>query len=645
MSNIIQKLRNEGSLVGYWDFRSGTILDWSGKGNHGTSFGSTPYFTKNGLDFGTGNFKYVAVPDNPSLRLATGCILGLANEGNLSITTNAAFCYKRKATIEYGLYFNAGGIVNNGTVAAGITYAVPKSTKCVASNFTNGAKSNFYLDGVYIGDSAAAGTFTPSNQDLRIGNYTNTVGRISCLCIINRPLTATEHAQLYAELQSQIWPTVPSVRSYFDVKPKVPDNGLVAAWDFGQLNNGTVVDSTGNGRNLTQVNHPVIQNSVVGKAIKLWDEDYFTFNPGFGISGEYSISMVLRPDLYSNTGTNSHHILYRTAGQSIVSLTLNSGLGRFSFSDTIGGSTRSIAATTGIPTGMTVFATFTWNNDKLRIYINGDEHIASASYVGASTFFNASSTCYVGNAGTTVNYDYSGLIKSMSVYNRALSAAEIKSLYESSGLKQIGYSSDFGSPVSTASRGGVTGSNLETTGFRFGSTTPRYTVDTSTINGTTVKTLKCGTAGPLYLPGSETGQSSTELCYGTWDIWINKAASSVTDVYLVSTTGTTADNKYLLRLDSTEFVQLVYNSASMGATAADYIVAGQWYNYKIVRGYNNIFKAYVKSTDGTVRLALTTAAHASVVTGSLGMLLDLDAGDLVSLGSVDGQYTISKKIV
>ncbi len=292
----------------------------------------------------------------------------------------------------------------------------------------------------------------------------------------------------------------------------------------------------------------------------------------------------------------------------------------------------------GVWTLMTVVYDHT--NSVVTVYRNGEVFVAPAACVG----FSAVSTqnfCISRMGTSAIVQGIKGGVKSCQVFNRALTAAEVRSLFEKSGLKEIQETSGFGTPVSTASRGGITGSYLEQTRWQFGSTTPRYTIDTSTIQGEVVKTIKCATAGHLYKP-THSSFTPQQAAYGQWTIWINKAAASQTDFLFIADNNTLANSKYLLRLGATEYVQLVYNNSNMATTGVDAIVPSVWYRYRITRGFDNIFRCYVMPSGGSEALVLTTTANAAI-TSSAYSVLDLDASDQISIGSMNDTYNMTWK--
>jgi hypothetical protein len=242
------------------------------------------------------------------------------------------------------------------------------------------------------------------------------------------------------------------------------------------------------------------------------------------------------------------------------------------------------------------------------------------------------------------------------IYSRALSAAEIKTLFAASGLLQVRESSDWGSPVSTAARGGITAGYLEQTGWQFGSTVPRYSVATSTVQGKTVKTISCSTAGHLYraISSQTTGP---QAAYGTWEWTFIKSAGG--DIYFMPVAsdkiepGLAGNNGYFVRVDSNEKVWL-YKVAGVTltpllSTGNDYVVAGSAYTFRLTRTFTGIWTLWIRGLAATPGWTLVSnagggtnpTAAENTYTSSQYQVMYMRATDMISLGSVDGDYAMS----
>ncbi|MFA5135467.1 MAG: LamG-like jellyroll fold domain-containing protein [Patescibacteria group bacterium] len=577
--------------------------------------------------------------------------MGFAAGGGIRQVANAAFVFKRAATIEYSLNLTALAIVTDGTVGTNITYTLPSNTKYVAANITNGAKSNFYVNGLYIGDSSSNLTLTPSNQAVRLGNFVDTVTKVSAVLIINRPLTATEHSALFSELSAATWPALTRCISYVDTKPRVPDTGLVAAWDFGALQNGKVVDLTGHGYDATAFG-VVTEQTPWGRGVRGNGTSSYlqTGNVDLSTTDKVTVVMVAKPrDLAVSAAMVELSTGFPSATDGLAlyggSSNVNAGL-----RGNTGTCLASTAAmTSGVPLMIVGVFDKSLATNECTVYLNGFDATATRTDLNNTNLFGNKPFYFLARGGASLFSN--AWLKSCAVYNRAFTAAEVRATWDASGLKSAGWSTDFGVPVSVAARGGTAGQQLETTDFKFLTSTPRYSVATSTISGTVVKTISCSTAGPLFLGSPSLGQTPTEAAYGQWSCWFNKSAGGVIDWMPVASDkiapATAGNNGYLLRIDASEKVWFYKNNGvtltQLFATGNDYIVASTWYGLRLARSYAG---AWTLQIIGGAFTGWTTVGGATnndyVVSGY--QIWDVDSSDLLSIGSCCGKYQYRKSI-
>jgi len=649
--SILDDLVRAGQLALYWDFRSGTFLDYSGHGFNGTVGGSMgsprPWLDARPSGYCT---SAAALPaDNYS-----GCIL----LGQRHYTPAAAqYCIWIDAT-HYAVFGTGGlfsvygaGTIRNSASVVGAT--------CVGWNQVAGTTGAIYRDGSLLGAfsgnldavSLAAGTKYFFNAS---GGASPLAYGIKALVITSTVLSATQHSQLVADLatRDRSWTTrTHSIRQAdCSVDPNTP--GLVAAWDT--IENGILIDIIG-GKNGTQVGSPVSASKPYGRAIKFGYESGFTFNPAMGVTGPFSISFIAEPTEYTNAA--NHFIIHgASSGGNQIILFKSGSVCKLSFSASIGGTVRSLNATSyDWYTGQCRHIVCCYDGQYLRIYQNGNLDATSPEYLGATTFFSGAGTGVVGYRSGVSGNDYTGCIKGVQVYNTAKTAEQVRGLYEKSGLKEIQETSSFGVPVSTASRGGITGSYLENTRWAFGSTTPRYTIDVASISGEACKMLVCGTAGPLYkrTPSQFTDQQAG---YGSWEwTWIKSAAGSM-DVMVVASDktapGTAGNNGYFVRVDANEKVWL-YKAAGVTltpllSTGNDYVVAGTAYTFRLTRTFAGVWTLWIRGLAASPGWTLVSnagggtnpTAAENTYTSSLYSIIDIDATDRVSVGAQSGNYSM-----
>ena len=202
MNSIIQKLKNEGNLRLYLDFRSGDCTDRSGNGYNGTpSSGCT--FGRDGIYFNT--VDYVTVADAVPLRLTTGTIVCL---GKFAIQADNLVIYdKRNAGgTNVNVFITTVGVLTWNGATTSTCGCSTKQSKCISLGFVSGTKPLAYVNGVYVAEGGLSQTYTADDADITIGKYyTGTYpfqNWMSAILLIARVLTATEHALLFYELEN-----------------------------------------------------------------------------------------------------------------------------------------------------------------------------------------------------------------------------------------------------------------------------------------------------------------------------------------------------------------------------------------------------------------------------------------------------------
>jgi hypothetical protein len=235
------------------------------------------------------------------------------------------------------------------------------------------------------------------------------------------------------------------------------------------------------------------------------------------------------------------------------------------------------------------------------------------------------------------------------IYSYAMTQAQVQELYESSGLRDTTVQSGFGTPVSTAIRGGVADSELESSGWKFGTTTPRYTVATSTVRGKVIKTLACSTAGHLYRR-VDSNVTPQQAAYGQWEWSFNLGASAYPYLSLVcnqttdvNATGFNGHTFVIDRVNRNLIAQTYTNGIVVSSpfNSTPVIYSSVWYTLKITRTFANIWSIWIRGgafTGWTLVPAVAGANPftAANYTASVCVSLYAGPGDLASLGSADG---------
>ncbi len=428
-------------LVGYWTFdgqntnwTTNTTADVSGKGNTGTMVGMSPASSAvlgrsgQALSF-NGTSQYIAL----------GNVLNFASS---SYTVSMWAQHRLLAGGWYTRMFSAEG--NSGTCASiatdvnnnnlisfavntkvGLGVSVTNASQWHYYTMTwDGTTMTVYVDGIKQGISAATGGTFNCLSTPDIGKYAVTgmdyySGSIDDVRIYNRALSATEVKQLY---------NAGAVGTTIDTAPAqaLSGGGLVGYWPFdgNEMNwaSNLALDASGNGNNGTLVNMTPANAvmGVIGQALSFNGTNQYV-NVGINnmpaINGPQTISLWMRyssvpttiQDLFSHWGNNAYSQL---SFRSPTDFGLHRGGGG------------AVVDSSVIPSpGAWHYIVYTYDGTTNRIYVDGVQ-------TGASTNVpDIGATQYADIASWSGGELFNGSIDDVRIYNRALSAAEVKQLY------------------------------------------------------------------------------------------------------------------------------------------------------------------------------------------------------------------------
>jgi len=203
---IIDKLKAEGVLKLYHDYRAGHVQDLSGNANHGVM--TDIVWTGQGISFPVD--AKITVADSAELQLTEGTLVVFGDFS--SSKGNGRLLSKRDGggtNYEFFIRSTTGFQIYDGTDNSIIASDI-YSKKYFAVNISDGEIPEGFTDGISIGTYDTALSLSKDDASLIIGNYTtggaSTNNIFKAALIINRKLTATEHAELYAELERIHYP-------------------------------------------------------------------------------------------------------------------------------------------------------------------------------------------------------------------------------------------------------------------------------------------------------------------------------------------------------------------------------------------------------------------------------------------------------
>jgi len=430
---VTRKVANNQGLVGYWSFNegNGTVAgDSSGNGNNGTLSGTAlPTWTdgKRGkaLRFDGINNK-VLVSDNPSI--VTG-----PNPFSYSLWFNATDLSTLRGLIGKSTAAGYPGISGIfGIISSKLYYQVKEygyfGNTTLESNIWyhvvfvwDGTTEYFYLNGALDKSLVPPLDYQPFNlvTPFTIGNwYPGTgnpfAGLIDDVRIYNRALSATEIQALYKTTEAKVNASQNSKLT----------NGLVGLWSFDgpDVSGTTAYDRSGQGNTGTMYGGVSTAIGKVGQALS-FDGSTGYVGAGSGIqfgSNDFTISVWVYPtralsgdfeeDILKDASGN---VIFRSGGvYGARAILFLNGWSNYRYSGAI--NTQQWNHIVFIKQGQTLHA-----------YVNG---ILSDSSLGGTIPATIGS---MGNLGIGYVLDYfEGRIDDVRIYNRALTVAEVKQLYD-----------------------------------------------------------------------------------------------------------------------------------------------------------------------------------------------------------------------
>ena len=217
MGDFIQNSIRDGSLVMFHDYRSGTALDWSGNGNHGTLPPDTTIFTGRGLRvFSVNPAQAITVPNLDFSNTAecswiwkSSCIGEPFNTCFIwpsNWTTSITSVFIGSITTTKRVQMTTKGDVGYNTWYTASNDTPPRAV--FGASFNKALPGNQETRGFINGVLSGATVVTPNNTNnfgvntLYAGKSATTpyIGNIEGIMAFNRALTADEHLALYREL-------------------------------------------------------------------------------------------------------------------------------------------------------------------------------------------------------------------------------------------------------------------------------------------------------------------------------------------------------------------------------------------------------------------------------------------------------------
>lgn len=364
--------------------------------NSAASLYQTDESGASGYSLGTSSVIYASIPDSSSacgnlgLTPLSGNSWGCSTVAAYRSNTSVGWVPIAFSSISAGAPFGSLPVDPTNSSSTGLFYTY--ATNGIQYELTAGMESSKYNTGgsgdVITGDGAPLSTVYAKGTSLLLEpfDYNNDDASLVGYWPLNEG-TGTAAVDDSGRKNNGTWSgTQAGASGYY---------GAGSAWPWGGYFNGS--------NDWVDVPVSASLNPTAALTITAW------IHPSSVSSGEYEL--VRRESQFSLTMVSQ-----------VVKFWLNSG-----------GSWANVASTGNVLTapGQWYFIAVTWDGTSPKIYINGMLSTTGANYTAALTN-NPSYDTFLGVLSNTSNaksYFYSGSMSNVRIYNRALSAAEISSLY------------------------------------------------------------------------------------------------------------------------------------------------------------------------------------------------------------------------
>ncbi len=456
------KVVSNSGLVGYWSLNDGAgskANDMSGSGNNGTLIHSPTW--ENGklgkaLLLNNSN-SYVSVPSVQALKYTGG---GMTLETwiypNIGETAATFISKPWNGSGVYNYYLTYGPVITfyvRGATAcsinSGANTAPQGSWHHIVATIAIDGTMNLYIDGALVGSGACGIVdWTPSLGDLSLPLSIGTLypygagawdqpthafgGKMDNVRVYSRVLSASEVQQAYKQNATQVNSS----------KNDFLTSGLVGLWSFDgkDMNWGAnkVLDRSGQGNDgtlfgMSTTSSPT--NGKLGQALKFRGVSSGTY-VNLGTSAtltpvNFAVSAWVNAG--SGTYTGGYGYVYSnardccTAGQNGINVFFTSGILYAVIWN--GGSAASVNSPVAVAQNSGwhhIVATY--NGATLAVYVDGVLKNSASTALGVGT--PATYTTNIGSMGYAPGvYTFDGKIDDVRLYNRAITATEVKQLY------------------------------------------------------------------------------------------------------------------------------------------------------------------------------------------------------------------------
>jgi hypothetical protein len=622
--SFLQTAIDDGRLVLWHSYRSGSFVDKSGNGRNGTP--TDVNFTGDGIQVlsSTGN---VSVDDDAALQLTTGCIVSFGPIYFPDATVRRMVSKRDSGGTNYEFRGVSDSLrFFDGTSVRTLAVSNLDLKLYRAVNFQSGSTPVGFVEGVNAGNFSGSVAPVKNDAPISIGNInpsigsgSNVIGNLGDILIFNAELTETEHAQLYSELSGMAWNKHPYITSFANLRVDPNEPGLVAGYDMIPVG-GTLPDVAG--VNDGAINGAWFEETVMGPSMAFDGVGDNIEIPYTVSTSANTFSLWFSPKDVSSftqgiftTGNNplesGPYLLLQNNNGSLR--TYNVGVGYSTTIETLN-------------SGNMYNIVITRSQSEEKVYVNGQLKLTRAMGITGNK-----NSIYLGsgfNRNSNVKF-YGGF----AVYSDIKDQPWVTQQYNKgkTALWKTGYGVN-------ESVSAVTGGPLENSPFyvEYGA----FNISSDTIDGNDVKVIECTSPGVCYVPTSYFSQTATEAAFGGWRFWVKKAdASTIVIVNIASVVGTaTNGNNYNLIYNNGESINFRRNLVTIIGGGATVYPANAWQLFEIKRDSSKKFRLFANGN------SIGTATDANFLISNF-MNFDIDAGDKIALDDPTGKYSIIKSVL
>jgi hypothetical protein len=416
----------------------GNANDSSGNGKNATAQGGATYITgKIGQAINiAGGSQYVSVPANIMSGLQNFSIatwVNVTSNGTWarvfdfgSSTNSYMFLAPQSGSgaIRFAITTNGNGSEQqiNGTSA------LSTGTWHHVAVTLSGTTGTLYVDGAQVGQNTSM-TLNPASLGATSADYIgksqfsadpNLNGAVDDFRIYNRALSASEVQALWNTSSSTPTFTPPT-------NTPTPITAPIVWYKF----DGNTNDSSGNGKNATAQGSPTYVTGKNGQAINIAGGSQYVSVPASIMNGLHDFSIAAWVNVTSN-GTWARVFDFGSNTTSYMFLAPQSGSGaiRYAITTSGNGSEQQINGSSALSTGTWHHVVVTLSGTTGTLYVDGAQVGQNTSMTLNPSSLGATSADYIGKSQFSADPNLNGAVDQFAIYNYALSAAQVNSLYQ-----------------------------------------------------------------------------------------------------------------------------------------------------------------------------------------------------------------------